>query len=188
MFVWNLPPVATCPGASEWCTVHCYNADPRTDIFPLKKWLNNWALSHHTPKIVEKYIVHAIRSVDGKVALRIHSSGDFYSIPYIRLWQRIVKSLPETDFWTYTRSWVFNDLLAELETLRLLKNIQVFASWDTTMPPPPPEWRKAIVVSTADEIQSSGIICPEQTNNVPDCAHCRYCIRGDKGDVFFIIY
>ena len=27
IFVWNLPPVITCPGLSEWCKFNCYNAD-----------------------------------------------------------------------------------------------------------------------------------------------------------------
>ena len=32
VFVWNLPSVATCPGRSDWCMEHCYNADTREDL------------------------------------------------------------------------------------------------------------------------------------------------------------
>ena len=50
MFVWNLPSVATCPGASSWCLRYCYNADPRTEVFPLGKWQHNWAWVERRPK------------------------------------------------------------------------------------------------------------------------------------------
>lgn len=189
VFVWNLPPVATCPGASDLCTTYCYNADPREDVFPIEKWLNNWRLSLYQPDLVERKIVESVRSAGGKSAFRIHSSGDFFSEEYVLLWERIISSLPDTDFWTYTRSWVKRSILRALERLRSLENVQVFASWDNTMPPPPQGWRRAIVITHEHEVRPSGIICPEQVGEVEDCAHCRYCIRrGGKGDVFFILY
>lgn len=27
ILVWNIPPRITCPGVSDWCSTHCYNAD-----------------------------------------------------------------------------------------------------------------------------------------------------------------
>src|SRR5229473_3769257 len=42
VLLWNLPAVACCPGASEWCLTHCYNGDDRLDIFPVGEWAENW--------------------------------------------------------------------------------------------------------------------------------------------------
>ena len=41
VFVWNLPVVIACPGASRWCLRHCYNADLRTEKFPINDWNKN---------------------------------------------------------------------------------------------------------------------------------------------------
>lgn len=47
IFVWNLSPVVTCPGASDWCKHNCYNADDRYEKFPINKWCENlwWVLN-----------------------------------------------------------------------------------------------------------------------------------------------
>lgn len=36
--------------------------------------------------------------------VRIHASGEFYSIEYINAWQEIVKAFPGTVFWSYTKN------------------------------------------------------------------------------------
>lgn len=188
MFAWNLPPVATCPGASQWCMLHCYNADSRQDVFPIDAWCRNWGAFLNDRDGLKQEIVKEISKTEGKTAVRIHSSGDFFSSEYIDFWIDIIRQLPNTDFWAYTRSWAIDSLLPDLERLRAIENIELFASWDETMATPPENWRRSIVVSSQSEVQSTGIICPEQTGAVPDCANCRYCMNKGKGDVFFILY
>jgi hypothetical protein len=188
LFVWNLPPVATCPGASKWCVSYCYNADSRKDVFPIDAWSRNWGAFLTRRNEVRSEIINKIQSINGKTAVRIHSSGDFFSSEYINFWIDIVKSLPNTDFWAYTRSWAVDNLLPDLERLHSLDNIELFASWDNHMIDPPKNWRRSIVITSKSDIQSGGIICPEQTGAVPNCANCRYCMIRGKGDVFFILY
>lgn len=188
MFAWNLPPVATCPGATQWCMMHCYNADSRKDVFPIDAWCRNWGAFINDSNKLKQEIVDEIGKTEGKVAVRIHSSGDFFSSEYINFWIDIIHLLPNADFWAYTRSWTIDSLLPDLEKLHEIDNIELFASWDENMGNPPKNWRRSIVISTQSEIQSNGIICPEQTGAVPNCASCRYCMNKGKGDVFFILY
>jgi len=44
VFVWNLPIKVTCPGESDWCKKHCYNADYRQEVYPIDLWCENWWL------------------------------------------------------------------------------------------------------------------------------------------------
>lgn len=188
MFVWNLPAVVTCPGASKWCMSYCYNADPREDVFPIDKWAKNWGAFINNPSKLKEGIIQRIEEAPGKTGVRIHSSGDFFSIDYIAFWTDIVRHLPSTDFWAYTRSWRAGNLLPALQELREVINIELFASWDKSMSEPPEGWRRSIVISSRAETLTKGIICPEQTGAVKNCANCRYCMTRGKGDVFFIIY
>jgi hypothetical protein len=194
VFVWNLPAVATCPGASPWCLTHCYNADERDDVFPLDNWRENWAWLIHQPVVLRNHIVEQLKQSTGPCAVRIHSSGDFYSNEYIEFWLEIARVVPDVAFWAYTRSWTDFELLASLDTLRSMPNVQLFASCDNTMPPPPLGWRRSIVVDRLDELSGQNLLedtflsCPEQIGVLPNCASCAFCIDRRKGDVLFALH
>lgn len=74
-------------------------------------------------------------------SFRIHVSGDFHRIDYIRAWIRICRSFPQTRFWGYTRSWAVPELAGNLAELRDIPNVQLFASTDPDMPLPPRGWQ-----------------------------------------------
>ena len=190
-FVWNLPAIATCPGASRWCSAHCYNADARTEKFPLGLWANNWAWAVERPADLEVLIVKKINEAAPPVAVRIHSSGDFFSPAYVALWLAICRRCPETHFWAYTRSWQNPSLAAGLAELRHLPNVELFASWDATMPQPPIGWRLSIVVEGGmpDGTSDVGALqCPEEDGRVSNCANCGYCFTRRPGDVVFALH
>jgi hypothetical protein len=69
--------------------------------------------------------------------VRIHASGDFDNVTYIKRWQRIVRDCPETVFYFYTRSWVISELLPHLKKLAQQPNVYGWLSCDRTMPVPP---------------------------------------------------
>lgn len=193
VFVWNLPSVVTCPAASPWCLCHCYNADPRTDVFPVEKWLESWALVQEQPSVVAAEIIRQLSSAPRPSAVRLHSSGDFFSVGYISFWNDIISSASDVDFWAYTRSWAIPELKTALEHLRTNRNLQLFASWDSTMPPPPADWRRSLVISSdavvnPPEINGVSLPCPEETQGGPTCASCGYCIKRRAGDVIFRIH
>jgi hypothetical protein len=46
--------------------------------------------------------------------VRIHESGDFYSVAYFKKWIEIAKKLPGKTFYAYTKSWFIAQHLDEL--------------------------------------------------------------------------
>lgn len=145
VFVWNLPSVVTCPGASQWCLTHCYNADARTDVFPVDQWIENWWWATNDPTRLRRRILSQIAEASKPCGVRIHSSGDFFSMEYVRVWKSIVGEARDASFWTYTRSWAKPMLLPDLTQLRGMPNAKVWASWDASMPPAPIGWRRSLV-------------------------------------------
>lgn len=190
MFVWNLPAMATCPGASLWCSKHCYNGDSRVEKFPVASWTENWAWAIYKTSALRDAIVSQIVVAPAPVSVRIHSSGDFYSGSYVRLWIEIAEATPEVRYWAYTRSWTDESLLPELQRLHESKNVELFASWDATMPRPPANWRLSIVGGATQDkiIEGHGLTCPEQDGRLPDCANCAYCFTRRDGDVIFDVH
>lgn len=188
VFVWNLPAVLTCPSASTWCLTNCYNADHRVEKFPLDLWYKNLLYFQQNELKLEEVLIKKLSQPNRRIAVRIHSSGDFFSNDYIKFWIRIVSNTPNVKYWSYTRSWTNIELLENLKTLKELPNIQLFASWDDTMPNLPSGWRKSIVYSNLSLNISGGIVCPEQNGSMPNCAACNYCITKKHGDIYFILH
>lgn len=188
VLVWNLPVVVTCPGASEWCLRHCYNADARKEKFPINEWNKNLQYYLNSMDALEEKLLNTLTEPGVRKAVRIHSSGDFFEKAYIEFWRRIVEKTPTVRYWAYTRSWQNKELIAPLEQFRLLNNIQLFASWDKTMPSVPQGWRQSIVYGVDEKVANTGIVCPEQSGTSPNCATCNYCITKSKGDVYFILH
>lgn len=195
IFVWNLPAVATCPGVSDWCLKHCYNADTRESKFPVKEWSNNWWVSINHPDVLLNNIVQQLSAAEKPCAVRLHSSGDFFSKQYIDLWINIASSASDVTFWTYTRSWINEGLLQRLEVLRSLRNVEIFASWDVTMDyDPPARWRRSYVYTdpsaalTHQGKDKKAFICPEQTGKVANCASCGFCMRRIDKDILFYFH
>ena len=194
IFVWNLPPVITCPGLSNWCKQNCYNADDRYEIFPINKWCENlwWVINDHT-SLKRRISSQLDESTEMRTAVRIHSSGDFFSKEYIAFWKEIISQNPNVHFWAYTRSWVVEELIKDIEELSTLDNMNLILSWDETMPQPINHITKSIVYNSNDEIiiakkRNDGVICPEQYNRVTCCADCGICINKSFGNIYFILH
>jgi hypothetical protein len=49
-----------------------------------------------------------------KRVVRVHESGDFYSVEYFRKWLKIARKLPNIQFYAYTKSWFIAQHLEEL--------------------------------------------------------------------------
>ena len=195
MFVWNLPSVATCPGASNWCLENCYNADDRTLVFPVERWAKNWWLYLNEPYKLRDRITEQLHSAAKPCAVRIHSSGDFFSNDYVNFWGNIIDLNKDVKFWAYTRSWIINDIRLSLENLRSFNNIELFASWDSTMRLPPPiNWRKSYVFYNENGAECfcrenpNTLICLEQIDAVANCASCGICTKDLKKDIAFYFH
>ncbi len=206
VLVWNLPTLRTCPGASDWCAANCYNGDTSGEVvFNRPQWYANERHAREDPDALGRTILRQLADeAEGAtppiVAVRVHSSGDFFSEPYVFMWRDIAHAAPRHLFWAYTRSWAIPELLPSLDTLRQMPNFQLFASVDHTMSDPPAGWRLSRVKDPRSSESEQGaaqgesrpkvrqIACPEEYRDGIDCAKCRFCLLPRKGDVIFNVH
>lgn len=194
IFVWNLPPVVTCPGISDWCRQNCYNADDRQKIYPIRQWRENlWWVLNGRGELKEKILAQLAACETKSTAVRIHSSGDFFSLGYIAFWLDIIRQNPKVLFWAYTRSWAVPELYERVIELGRIKNVSLLLSWDDTMKQPPRGFAKSIVYNSNEELyfikeRRDGVICPEQYNLTSCCADCGICINKPTRNIYFVLH
>lgn len=118
----------TCPGATEECQRICYarRVVEEKDVVN-HMWVTNGIFNDDVPPLPE----------DARL-VRVHVSGDFDTVAYIANWYHRLAERPDVTCWAYTRSWRVPELLAALERLRALPNVQLFASMDKSTPELPP--------------------------------------------------
>jgi hypothetical protein len=189
----------TCPGATSWCSDECYAKRGR-QAFPTvrARYESNYARLN-APGGMEAFPREATRELRDLVAAacRIHDAGDFWSRPYIRSCDELVRANPHVSFCAFTRSWRVERLREDLQRLQRRPNIQLFASVDpSTIEPPPEGWRVAYI----EGMRGKGLPCPEQAKDRfgrqvrPNCAACLYCFRSvpstsaTKGNVVFTLH
>lgn len=101
LYEFNLPAVITCPFAGS-CKSICY-ADKGTYLYSnvKKKYQFNFELTKQTDfiQLIQKEL--ELKRVE---AVRIHSSGDFYSLNYLKKWIKIAQQNPNVLFYGYTKS------------------------------------------------------------------------------------
>lgn len=196
-YSWALPAFATCPGHSGLCEAYCYAAKGRYAVFrdPMRLRTRN-LLATLLPEFPEKMreliserLAELERELEKKGLLgkyphkviRLHDSGDFFSISwlrdwlrrhgvdlreaaellgvdidslpddkYVRDWAEVVKSMPDVQFYTYTRAWRDDKLMRSIEEHLLPnKNFTLYLSVDKTMSPD--EIRKAVELASKYE-------------------------------------
>jgi hypothetical protein len=106
----SLPAQQTCPRAGE-CKRWCY-ASSGTFMFPSVKnhALENLALSQRPDfaEVIQAEIDSLKRKAakkGGKLAVRLHDSGDFYDAVYTLAWKGIMENNKDVEFYAYTKSW-----------------------------------------------------------------------------------
>lgn len=183
VYTFSLPSFVTCPGASNWCRRYCYAARiERLRPACRRAYVRNLALSLDP----RRFTARLLDSLPEDAPLvRIHVGGDFYSPEYAESWIDVCRARPRITFWSYTRSWSVKNLLPILEQLRLLPNVQLWASVDADMPLPPNGWRTAFL---AIDTRCSGMHCRHQQGQVDSCLACGYCFRERQGNVVFKVH
>ena len=111
----------TCPFAKE-CIKYCYAQKGNYTRFPMIQQLmeKKYELSK-----TENFINLINEEIQKKKAkyIRIHDSGDFYSIKYLKKWVQIAKDNKEVIFYAYTKSIKFF-----INGLKLPKNLKIIFS------------------------------------------------------------
>lgn len=180
VLVWNLPPVVTCPGADS-CLEFCYNADTRINVFPIESWCVNWFWALNKKDACIEKINNILKCYDNPV-VRVHSSGDFFSIDYVKMWVEIANQNPHAKFWAYTRSWKVNDLAEAIQRLSQVSNFNLFASINKNEKSP--SGMRWCFVGEDDRLEGY-FNCPEQYINGPQCIECRECFTKKETNIYF---
>jgi len=133
---WSLPAnEIVCVMATALCASLCYAKKGRYRGKRVKdSYDENYQLSLE-PKF-GGLMVGLIRALFVRV-VRIHASGEFYSIPYINKWTSIVRRSPNATFYCYTRCWQDKNMLPHLVELAGEPNFHMWWSCDKETGPPP---------------------------------------------------
>lgn len=115
-----------CPFAKD-CVKYCYAQKGNYRYPSVKKGLNNrYELSKKEEFVT---IMNANILLERPTHVRIHDSGDFYSVDYLNKWVQIAKDNKEVIFYAYTKSIPFFKTTKEMNTTFLLpKNLIIIFS------------------------------------------------------------
>ncbi len=131
-FSFDLPAKITCPGMTSECGPKCYAANLMR-IYPAvnAKYTRNLELAN-----ADNFVEYMIRSIPYMCEFRIHVSGDFKDVAYIRKWIEIVATRTDVVFYAYTRSWQDAEMWEAIKDLHSFAHVNVNLSVDdvTGMP------------------------------------------------------
>ncbi len=125
-FSFDLPAKITCPGMTGECGRDCYAAQlMRIYKGVAAKYSRNLEFANSP-----KFVSYMVKEIPSDCQFRIHVSGDFKDIKYIRNWIKICKARPDVIFYAYTRSWRKTPLWKAILALHALPNVNVNLSVD----------------------------------------------------------
>lgn len=108
--IWNIPSRITCLWKTEMCEKLCYAKKAevfRPNVLKCRQQnLEESRLNTFVHDMVDHIIWNASKpSNKGKqIWFRIHESGDFYSLEYLKKWIKIAKKFPGINFLAYTKA------------------------------------------------------------------------------------
>lgn len=188
--IWSIPAVKTCPFRTKQCEKNCY-ARKAEKAYPgcIESRERNLAFTESedfVPFMVDA--LHYIASLKNyrtakHITVRIHESGDFYSLAYLKKWVAIAEAcrdIPNIDFAAYTKSLPYLAMLVK-EGYSLDKSPITFRSsiWADTKAERIEETKALnlpIYTAFAEENW------PEEYTKCQceDCGHCRKCFAGES--------
>lgn len=120
----SLPAGTTCPGAGSCNGNFCYAQTGnymRANV--IRRQVQNFLASQKSYFV--DVMLDRIYRLQNVEYIRIHDSGDFYSLKYIAKWCEIVKQAPHIKFYAYTKSYTHFDLtpLWLLENMNLIQSV-----------------------------------------------------------------
>jgi hypothetical protein len=182
-----------CPGATSTCLQHCY-ALRMAQRRPLlgQIYADNLRAANS-----ERFVGDMIQEAVTKRVIRVHASGEFYSLEYIDKWMEIARRTPGTLFYAYTRAWTIPTMDERLQQLGSMPNFKMLWSCDretgvpyrpdiaymSTGPLDLPARKAAIVFRTNRRSvaarMNGDIVCPAENGirNQVTCAKCRLCFK-----------
>ena len=195
---WNTKAIEDCPFRSAGCELICY-ATKGNHVFPSVK--KSREKSHEQSKRADfadamVYTIHtekqSKRYADAEMRIRIHESGDFFSVQYLKKWVKVWAQFHTGDgvaFTNYTKSFPFFLMLTEeeLEIIRRAMAEGVLAinlsADDTTTPE---QWRALFEVKRLLPKCNLYIVTRHYKDgddkcDCADCAKCGACNKATGG-------
>lgn len=117
--------------------------------------------------------------------VRLHVLGDFYSVEYVKLWERWLDTFPALRVFGYTARRENDPIGRELRELirrrwgrfAVRSSGGYFGGWYSRVIP------KTVVVASEDRA-GSAIVCPAQTQKTECCGTCTLCWETEKPIAF----
>jgi hypothetical protein len=129
IWCWGIPAGLTCPCKTEVCDDRCYAQKG----FYLMPNVAATLYRNYEASLLDDFVQRMTEFIRKKrvSVVRIHTSGDFYSVPYIKKWHEIVRAFPHIKFFTYTRSWRAPEYREALVTFaKANENLNMWWSFD----------------------------------------------------------
>ena len=107
------------------CICECDNCYAMTGNYVYKTTLAYLAVRTIAARADIDFMVRAIMAqikADNIKLLRIHASGDFFSVEYIDAWKRIIAAFPGTVFWSYTKNPLAESAFDQFDNCNIVKS------------------------------------------------------------------
>ena len=142
---------------------------------------NNMPFAHRfdTPGIVqavEEQLETLVKKHPEGIVLRLHVLGDFYSLDYVRFWERMLKQFPTLCVFGYTAREDNSNIGAAIQFL----NIQYQDRWVVRFSRSNETKRIGLWYAAEESFGGKAFTCPEQTGKLNSCADCGLCWTAPK--------
>ena len=159
----NLIPIVHCPLAGA-CKAFCYATVGQQAFASGVKRRAAAFKATLSPTFVQDMHAEIARWKRKIKAIRVHDSGDFYSMDYLRNWLEIARLNPDVKFYAYTKSLPFVHKAYELglvpPNFRLIQSVGGLA--DSRIRQDLPHAR---IFGTIDELQAAGYADASETDD-----------------------
>jgi hypothetical protein len=172
--IFNLPAGTACLNCKD-CLSTCYARQAQIMYPNVREFRNcNYHLATTNPDLLATMILEQIDKEQIKI-VRIHESGDFISVAYIKMWEAIITKRPRVKFYAYTK--VYNKFTKTLKDLDSLPNCNIIDSFIEG-------FRNYGSEDYINKLQQKAkiFVCP--TEGCMD--DCKYCLDGKN--VAFVIH
>lgn len=85
-------------------------------------------LAQHEQEFLSEILSTQLKMMGRIPYVRIHSSGDFFSSDYVRMWEKIAEMFPKKKFYFYTKMVDFGNIGNSLKSLSSLSNVNMVNS------------------------------------------------------------
>lgn len=177
----GLPIYALTLTERETCPATCHHWE---DCFGNHMpFAHRWRAGSALERAVEAEVAAALQRHPEGIVVRLHVLGDFYSVGYVRMWQRLLERHRRLRIFGYTARPPRGTIGREVVKLNRAWTRCVIRFSVKDAGPDRTRTRRWAVGEDAEASDAFG--CPEQTGQAEDCARCAACWQSLRPVKFF---